>query len=247
VSGEGAGRRRRIFIGDIQGCREELEQLLAAVGFDPARDELHPVGDLVNRGPDSAGTLRLLRRLDAGGVLGNHDVHTLRVAAGLEPARPGDTIDELLRAPDRDALLAWLRARPFVRTWNDVVLVHAGLSPTWQDPEAALAGIDPLSGDPRARFATVVRHCDPEGRRPERDWPPPPPPFVPWYEAYRARRRDQRTLVWGHWARRGLVVEPGVRGLDTGCVWGGQLTAWIAEDDRLVQVDAARAYSSKGD
>jgi bis(5'-nucleosyl)-tetraphosphatase (symmetrical) len=239
--------RRRIFVGDIQGCREELERLLEAIRFDPEHDELHPTGDAVNRGPDSAGTLRLLRRVGAGGVLGNHDVHTLRVAAGLIAARAGDTIDDLLRARDRDALLAWLRARPFVRTWDDVVLVHAGLDPTWDDPVATLAGIDPLSGDPRARFATLVRHCDPAGGRPQRDWPPPPPPFVPWYEAYRARHPDAPVLVWGHWARRGLVALPGVRGLDTGCVWGGKLTAWIAEDDRFVQVDAARAYATTGD
>ena len=73
---------RRIFIGDVQGCRAELEDLLREVGFDAAHDELHPVGDLVNRGPDSLGTLRLLRELDAGGVLGNHDLHLLRVAHG---------------------------------------------------------------------------------------------------------------------------------------------------------------------
>ncbi len=238
---------RRVFVGDIQGCRAELERLLDAVRFDPARDALHPTGDLVNRGPDSAGTLRLLRGLDAAPVLGNHDVHALRRAAGLGNAHPADTLDDLLHASDRDALLAWLGAQPFVRAWDDVVLVHAGLDPAWDDAVATLTGIDPLAHAPAARFATLVRHCDPDGRRPEKDWPPPPPPFAPWYEAYRARRPDPRTLVWGHWARRGVVIEPGVRGLDSGCVWGGQLTAWIAEEDRLVQVHAERQYATKGD
>ena len=61
-------QRRRIFIGDIQGCREELEELLESVSFDPAADEIHPVGDVVNRGPDSLGTLRLLQSLEAGAL-----------------------------------------------------------------------------------------------------------------------------------------------------------------------------------
>src|SRR5688572_749323 len=109
---------RRIFIGDIQGCREELERLLEAVQFDPAADELEPVGDLVNRGPDSLGTLRLLRGLDAGGVLGNHDLHLLRAAHGTRELGPRDTLAEVLAADDRDELLAWLAERPFVRTWD---------------------------------------------------------------------------------------------------------------------------------
>lgn len=236
---------RRIFVGDVQGCLRELETLLRAVGFVGGRDALHPVGDLVNRGPDSLGTLRLLRSLDAGGVLGNHDLHLLGLAAGTRTAKPRDTVAEVLSAPDRDTLLAWLRARPLVRAWHDVVMVHAGLHPEWDDPRGTLAGLDPLADDARVRFATEVRHCDPEGRRPPRDHPPPPPPFAPWWHHWRARRPGRRaTLVWGHWARRGLVAEPGLRGLDSGCVWGGRLTAWIAEEDRLVSVPAARAYTA---
>ena len=84
----------------------------------------------------------------------------------------------------------------------------------------------------RIEFATAVRYCDPEGRRPARDHPPPDPPFMPWDHFY----RGERTVVFGHWARRGLVLRPRLRGLDTGCVYGGPLTAWIAEEDRLVQV-----------
>lgn len=235
---------RRIFVGDIQGCSAELARLLDAVRFDPARDELHPVGDLVNRGPDSCGVLRLLERLRAGGVLGNHDRHLLRIAAGLASTKPTDTLDGVLAAPDRERLLAWLRTRPLVRAWPDVILVHAALAPSWHDPVAVLAGLDPLGNDARVAFATEARYCDPAGRRPARDWPPPPPPFAPWYRHYRAAVGDARTVVWGHWARAGLVVEAGLRGLDTGCVWGGRLTAWIAEEDRLVQVPAARAYAA---
>ena len=234
---------RRVFVGDVQGCRVELERLLEKARWDPASDELHPVGDFVNRGPDSAGVLRLCRSLGAGGVLGNHDVHLLRVAAGLRPKGRRDTLDALLAADDRAELLAWLSERPFVRAWDDVLCVHAGVDPSWEDPVAALARLDPLREDGALAFAVSARYCDERGARPASDWPPPPPPFRPWYELWPRDRADRRTVVFGHWARAGLVLRPQVRGLDTGCVWGGRLTAWIAEEDRIVQVDAERRYA----
>jgi bis(5'-nucleosyl)-tetraphosphatase (symmetrical) len=233
---------RRIFVGDVQGCREELERLLHVLRFDSERDRLEPVGDLVNRGPDSLGTLRLLKSVGAGGVLGNHDVHLLRVAAGRRARRPYDTFGDVLDAPDREELLGWLAARPFFRDLGDAWLVHAGLHPRWADPAAALAGHDPLVPNEASDFAMRVRHCTANGERPRRDDPPPPPPFAPWFEHWRGRRAP--TVVFGHWAQRGLVKEPGFRGLDTGCVWGGRLTAWIAEEDRLVDVPAQRAYAA---
>jgi bis(5'-nucleosyl)-tetraphosphatase (symmetrical) len=234
---------RRIFVGDIQGCREELERLLEAVHFGPG-DRLEPTGDFVNRGPDSLGTLRLLKDLDVGGVLGNHDVHALRLARGQDRRGRRDTLDALLAADDRDELLGWLAARPFVRAFDDVLLVHGGLNPRWKDPAAALRNRDPLGSEPEAQFAVMVRFCDAEGRRPVRDDPPPGPPFQPWYEHWRGR--DPRQIIFGHWARHGLFRDNGFLGLDTGCVWGGHLTAWIAEDDRIEQVPAARAYQPRG-
>jgi len=234
---------RRIFIGDIQGCRAELERLLEEVGYDPAADALEPVGDLVNRGPDSLGTLRLLRSLGAEGVLGNHDVHLLRTAAGRRELRDGDTLDEVLAAPDRREVLDWLAAKPFVRTWPDVTLVHAGLHPRWKDPEVQLAAADPLEPDDDVRFVTRVRTCDARGELPRRDDPPLPELFRPWYEHYDRAAHGNRKVVFGHWAEQGLLIRPDVIGLDSGCVWGGQLSAWIAEEDRIVQVPAQRAYA----
>ena len=235
---------RRIFIGDVQGCREELERLLEALRFDPARDELEPVGDLVNRGPDSLGCLRLLSSLGARGVLGNHDLHLLHRAAGLRSARPGDTIEDVLRADEREELLAWLAARPFARAWDDVLLVHAALHPRWTDPVRELAGVDPLQPSGAALFAARTRYCDARGSVPERDDLPPGEPYRPWYEFYRPERHGGRTVVFGHWAAQGLLVKPHLRGLDSGCVWGHELSAWIPEEDRVVSVKARKAYAA---
>lgn len=201
---------RRIFIGDLQGCLEPLQRLLDAVAFDPAQDRLHPAGDLVNKGPDSIGVLRLLRKLSAEPVLGNHDL--LWLGTGRLDAEP--------------KLRDWLAAQPIVRSYEDVILVHAGLHPKWGDRDLVkLRGED-------VDYATTVRYCDRKGRRPDSDWPVPEAPFAPWDTFYKGDRR----VVFGHWARRGHVRTDKVIGLDSGCVYGGKLTAWIAEEDRVVQV-----------
>jgi bis(5'-nucleosyl)-tetraphosphatase (symmetrical) len=237
--------KRRIFIGDLQGCREELEDLLELLRYDGASDELHPVGDLVNRGPDSLGTLRLLRDLGAGGVLGNHDMHLVRTVRGERRAGPRERMEAVLEAEDREDLVAWLLQRPLLRAFDDLLCVHAGLHPLWEDPAAELAGVDPLSRDPRAEFAVLVRHCDAEGNRPERDDPAPPAPFAPWWthwERRQVREPAPRKVVFGHWARQGLLDRPGLKGLDSGCVYGGRLSAYIPEEDRIVSVPARRAW-----
>ena len=203
---------RRIFVGDIQGCSDALQRLLASVGFAPGSDVLVPVGDLVNKGPDSDGVLDLLMQLDAQAVLGNHDLHWLERSKGSERH------------------LAWLRALPVVRIFDDLIAVHAGLHPAWD--EQKLLALDAEEVD----YAVNVRYCDAQGARPARDWPPPRPPYRPWDDFYEGRKR----VVFGHWARRWLVIRPQCVGLDTGCVYGGKLTAWIAEEDRVVQVDGWR-------
>src|SRR5690606_23686380 len=115
-------------IGDIQGCARPFDALLAAIDFDPARDRLWLVGDLVNRGPDSLAALRRVIELGdaATTVLGNHDLHLLAAAAGIRRPSPRDTLRPVLEAPDRDALLDWLRRRPLL--YHDeaagCVLVH---------------------------------------------------------------------------------------------------------------------------
>jgi bis(5'-nucleosyl)-tetraphosphatase (symmetrical) len=237
----------RVFLGDIQGCADELEELLARLSLDPARDELHCVGDLVNRGPYSLRALRLLRQLGATTVLGNHDLHLLALASGARAQRPGDTLDEVLAAPDREELLQWLREQPLLREWKDLVLVHAGLHPHWHDPasiarrlEAQIRSGHIPWGSEELAFLTRVRECDALGRRPG------PGETLPGQAAWDHFYRGPRIVVCGHWAMRGLHRGPYVRSLDSGCVWGGALSAWIAEEDRVVQVKARRTYCAIG-
>jgi bis(5'-nucleosyl)-tetraphosphatase (symmetrical) len=120
-------------IGDIQGCFEPLERLLDSIRFDPANDRLWLTGDLVNRGPQSLKTLHFVKDLAdrALTVLGNHDLHLLAVAQGYARIKKGDTIQDVLSAPDRDQLLGWLRSRPLMHLENGYALVHAGLLPEW--------------------------------------------------------------------------------------------------------------------
>ncbi len=125
-------------IGDIQGCYDEMQRLLDTVAFDPAHDCLWFVGDLVNRGPRSLEVLRFVRGLGerAITVLGNHDLHLLVVAAGARKPHREDTLDALLRAPDRDELLDWLRRQRLMHVDAGYAMVHAGLLPQWSIAQA---------------------------------------------------------------------------------------------------------------
>lgn len=123
-------------IGDIQGCAGAFEALLDELSFVPGRDHLWLVGDLVNRGPESA---RVLRRVKALGsavtcVLGNHDLHLLATAAGVRGIGPTDTFGDLLGARDAPQLIDWLRHLPLLHhdRERERVLVHAGIPPDWK-------------------------------------------------------------------------------------------------------------------
>jgi bis(5'-nucleosyl)-tetraphosphatase (symmetrical) len=182
-------------IGDVQGCARSLDKLVEQLCFDAARDRLWFVGDLVNRGPASLEVLRFVRGLGDAAmvVLGNHDLHLLARAAGVRPAEPGDTLDAVLAAPDRELLLDWLLHRPLIHLEDRLVLVHAGLASAWsvataerlaREAEAALRTQpvatlkllrgkgehrwrDDLQGADRLRFIlralTRLRLCDADG------------------------------------------------------------------------------------
>jgi bis(5'-nucleosyl)-tetraphosphatase (symmetrical) len=122
-------------IGDLHGCFDAFQRLLERIRFDPGRDRLWLVGDLVNRGPDSLACLRAVRDLGEAAVCvpGNHDLHLLARAAGARASKQKDTFDDVLSAPDRAELLDWLRWRPMLHRDPALgfTLVHAGLHPHW--------------------------------------------------------------------------------------------------------------------
>ena len=124
-------------IGDVQGCDAALQRLLDEISYSPSRDTLYLLGDLVNRGPDSAGVLRRLMGYGdaARCLLGNHDLHLLAIAHGVRRPSRSDTLDDLLQAPDRAALLDWLRwqhlALQTAAPEQEVLMVHAGVLPQW--------------------------------------------------------------------------------------------------------------------
>lgn len=122
-------------IGDIHGCFDELQALLAQVSFDPQHDQLWLTGDLVARGPASLDVLRYVRSLGPAVrmVLGNHDLHLLAVYAGISRNKPKDLLTPLLEAPDRDELINWLRRQPVLQVDDErkLIMGHAGITPQW--------------------------------------------------------------------------------------------------------------------
>lgn len=250
-------------IGDVQGCYDELLKLLDALQFDADQDEIWLAGDLVNRGPKSADTLRYVKSLGdkAKVVLGNHDLHLLAQASGMtEYQHRLDTIDSVLNADDREELLTWLRFQPLFH--HDAALqfsmVHAGLPPQWTltqaqdyaaEVEAVLQGDNwrdffqhmygnkpkrwspDLTGWDRLRFITNcftrLRYCHEDGTLALKFKGAPkdkPAKQKPWFEMPNRLTADQR-ILFGHWSQLGTGQYGNVFSLDSGAVWGEQLTA----------------------
>ena len=264
-------------IGDVQGCFDELEQLLAKCNYDGRRDRLWFVGDLVNRGPKSLEVLRFVRGLGerAVTVLGNHDLHLVTQYEGFERARKDDTFGDVMNARDARALVDWLRMRPMMHVEGGYAMVHAGLLPQWsvakarklgKEVEAALAApdyrkflknmygskpaawSDSLRGWDRLRVIvnamTRMRFCTAQGKMEfHATGNTPPPGYSAWFEF----RKDRKTIVCGHWSTLGLKLGERLAALDSGCVWGGTLSALRLEDSKLFQVPCAGYQAPGGD
>jgi bis(5'-nucleosyl)-tetraphosphatase (symmetrical) len=265
-------------IGDLQGCYMPFRQLLNKVGFSPSRDHLVCLGDLVNRGPASLEVVRQLMAWEgsAQALLGNHDLHLLAVAQGVRQAHRHDTLQALLEAPDRAALLHWLHQRPLALQRNGWLLVHAGVLPQWtaaqtlalaqevsdvlaspQGPEWLhhMYGNQPNHWQPHwptsdrlrviVNALTRLRFCNAQGVM-EFDTKDSassaPPGFMPWFDVPN-RQTVNTPMAFGHWSTLGLVQRPNLLALDTGCVWGGCLSA--AQIGAQGQVEAIEQVNCK--
>ena len=251
-------------IGDVQGCDAALQSLLETLDFSPSRDRLYVLGDLVNRGPDSAGVLRRLMGYGdaAQCLLGNHDLNLLAIAQGVRKPHRKDTLDGVLNAADRNTMLHWLRHQKMAiqlqRGGTPLLMVHAGVLPQWtaeqtmalaHEVETMLRGADAaeffetmygnlpnqwsdlLGGMDRLRVIvnalTRLRFCTSQGEM-EFDSKEgtgcAPPGYLPWFEVPN-RKTASISVAFGHWSTLGWLDRSDVLSLDTGCVWGGSLSA----------------------
>jgi bis(5'-nucleosyl)-tetraphosphatase (symmetrical) len=268
-------------IGDLQGCDAPLARLLSKIAFSPSRDTLFFLGDLVNRGPASDAVLRRLMGYgdSARCLLGNHDLSLLAVAQGNRAPHRNDTMDCILRAPDRDAMLDWLRHRSMAIHAHGLLMVHGGVLPSWdlaqvlalageveavlrgpQLPEflAHMYGNQPdhweagLAGWDRLRVVvnalTRLRFCTPEGvmdLRASGGLHKAPRGLVAWFDVP-GRRTAGVPIAFGHWSTLGYLRRPDLISLDTGCVWGGCLSALrLTEDGKheLIQEQCEQAQA----
>ena len=271
-------------IGDVQGCDSALQRLLNKISFSPSKDTLYLLGDLVNRGPESAGVLRRLMGFGASAqcLLGNHDLHLLAAAVGARLPGRRDTLDDVLQAPDCDAMLAWLRQQHMAflleHQNHSYLMVHAGVLPGWTasqtmalagEFEAVMRGPDlsdflhhmygntpnhwdeQLQGTDRLRMIvnalTRLRFCTPEGVM-EFDTSDgahaAPAGYLPWFDVPGRKTRDI-TVAFGHWSTLGWLDRPDLLALDSGCIWGGCLSALKLgsgpTDHELIQVQCEQA------
>ena len=267
------------WVGDVQGCDAPLGRLLERVDFSASRDTLVVLGDLVNRGPASA---PVLRRLMAMGnavqcVLGNHDLHLLAVAAGAGRLKPMDTLDGILHAVDRPALLDWLRHQRMAIWGHGVLSVHAGVLPSWTldqtlalaaEVESVLRGPDvsdflhqmygnapaawqeDLVGVDRLRVVvnalTRLRFCSADGVMEfavKEGADAAPAGFMPWFDVP-GRQTADVTVAFGHWSTLGQLPRHDVWAMDSGCVWGGCLSAMRLDANgqrEMIQVKCEQA------
>ena len=261
-------------IGDVQGCFDELRALLDQIRFGDADrlwfvgDLVNrgPKSLEVLRFVRSLGERAVV-------VLGNHDLHLVTQHEGFERPRKDDSFQDVLAAPDRQELIDWLRTRPLMHADAEFVMVHAGLLPQWsidralqlaREVEDALAGAgyreflahmygsrpdrwrDDLTGFDRLRVIvnamTRMRFCTPSGKMDfAAKGKTPPRGYHAWFDL---RGREGRTLICGHWSALGVRLTGELAALDSGCVWGGKLTALRLEDRSLYQVGCRAPRSS---
>ncbi len=258
-------------IGDVHGCFTTLRRLLSIIQYDRRHDCIYLTGDLINGGPDSVAVVRWAIDEDVRTVLGNHDLHLLACAAGASPLRKKDTFSDLLTAADADDLVEWMRSRPLLIAAESFVLVHAGLLPDWtvQTALGLAAEVEKqLQSDDAAQFLRKMYGDTPVKWRPDlQSWDrlriivnamtrmrmltqdgaldlkmkkAARPGLLPWF-SFPGRRSAGTRIFFGHWAALGFHMGADWVGLDSGCVWGGCLTAWRLDDSTWFQAPSEMA------
>lgn len=229
---------RTIIIGDVHGCARELGELLGRIG-PGEEDAVYFVGDLVARGPDTPGVLALFREVGGRSVVGNHEARVIEVRRARARGERGPALGpshEALFDVLSDADWSLLESLPLHLDLadNDARIVHAGVVPgrRFEDHDAWVL--------------THIRTVDAEGNPSDRSGD----------ESWSARYRGAPHVVFGHDARRGLQIEEDATGLDTACVYGGELTALVVprgampaagdRRDAIVSVRAHAAYYTGG-
>ncbi|MET0404836.1 MAG: metallophosphoesterase family protein [Cystobacter sp.] len=219
---------RTLFVGDVHGCAEELDALLEACGQRPG-DRVVLVGDLVAKGPDSAGVVRRAREQGMLAVKGNHDEHVLRWRAGLMPKHKKLKPEhKQVLATLADADWAYLEALPLHLHFPELNAraVHGGLVP----------GIPLDEQDPALMLN--LRSITPDGAPSKKM-----EAGVPWASLW----KGPELIIFGHDALRGVQRHPHAIGLDSGCVYGRRLTAYVLPEARFYSVEAKKAYMDLDD
>jgi diadenosine tetraphosphatase ApaH/serine/threonine PP2A family protein phosphatase len=214
-----------LIVGDLHGCLGELEDLIAAGGLSKKRgDRLISVGDLVAKGPDSHGVVKLLRGWKADAVRGNHDAYLLKYRSGGEAQLKKE--QRAVAKSLSEADWKFLESQPLFLRLPGLIVVHAGLVP----------GV-PLEKQEEAAMISM-RSIDAQGR-----WSKRIEDGVPWASLWPGPER----VIFGHDAVRGLQQWPHALGLDTGCVYGRKLTGLLLPEDRLISVPARQEWVSSDD
>ncbi|OOQ85699.1 Ser/Thr protein phosphatase family [Penicillium brasilianum] len=272
IEGESRGSRsekRLVVVGDVHGCKEELEQLLKKIEFSVTDgDHLILTGDIINKGPDSGGVVDLARELGASCVRGNHEDRILLLRhemITMNTLLAGDEKNVKLHEPSekeaKERALArslseeqarWLEACPVilnvgsVQGIGQVVVVHAGLVP----------GVELEKQDPSTVMTMRTMDLDthvPSEKTEGMSWAKMFDKHQSiLHSSFKSSHADPRsqttTVIYGHDAKTGLKIRTYTKGLDSGCVKGGKLTALVIEDggkQSLVQVSCKQDYSNE--
>lgn len=206
--------KRTLYIGDVHGCAYELESIIDAFGFVEGSDSLYQTGDIINKGPDMLRCFSLIEKFGIKTVRGNHEEHLIHMIESDESSWTEKQKQRFARLPMND----WQYIYQTVKKW-----------PLYRDTPFALlvhAGLEPGKKNLDEMSPKVLLSI--------REWN-----GKPWFEQV----SWEKTVIFGHWAKMGLVQKPNFIGLDSGCVYGKALSAYCPEEDKFYSIPAKRVYS----